>query len=74
MQSAGSALEKLVVAGSKPEICSYAKHCEFYYWRRQTNGCQQYKPPAAGTAYGLGHFVTFDGTRYRSVSNSSLIG
>jgi hypothetical protein len=45
-------------------LLSYAGHCEFYYWRRQTNGCQDYRPPAAGIAYGLGHFVTFDGTRY----------
>lgn len=28
--------------------CTYSEHCEFYYWRRQTNGCQDYRPPAAG--------------------------
>lgn len=27
--------------------CQYAQHCEFYYWRRQTHGCQDYGPPAA---------------------------
>ena len=25
---------------------------------------QDYRPPAAAMAYGLGHFVTFDGTRF----------
>ncbi|VDO81899.1 unnamed protein product [Heligmosomoides polygyrus] len=30
--------------------CTYAQHCEFYYWRRMTNGCQDYKAPAAGYA------------------------
>uniref|UniRef100_A0A914XKJ5 AMOP domain protein n=1 Tax=Plectus sambesii TaxID=2011161 RepID=A0A914XKJ5_9BILA len=44
--------------------CDYAQHCEFYYWRRQTNGCQDYRPPAAGYIYGEPHVVTFDGTRY----------
>ncbi|WKY00594.1 hypothetical protein Q1695_014987 [Nippostrongylus brasiliensis] len=44
--------------------CTYAQHCEFYYWRRMTNGCQDYKAPAAGYAYGLSHVVTFDGIKY----------
>ncbi|CAI4226085.1 unnamed protein product [Auanema sp. JU1783] len=44
--------------------CDYAQHCEFYYWRRQTNGCQQYKAPAAGYIYGEPHVVTFDGIKY----------
>ncbi|CAD6187941.1 unnamed protein product [Caenorhabditis auriculariae] len=44
--------------------CSYAQHCEFYYWRRMTNGCQDYKAPGAGYIYGEPHVVTFDGIRY----------
>uniref|UniRef100_A0A158PAN1 AMOP domain protein n=1 Tax=Angiostrongylus cantonensis TaxID=6313 RepID=A0A158PAN1_ANGCA len=44
--------------------CTYAQHCEFYYWRRMTNGCQDYKAPAAGYMYGEPHVVTFDGVRY----------
>lgn len=28
--------------------CKYAQHCEFYFWRRQTNCCQDYRPPTAG--------------------------
>uniref|UniRef100_A0A1I7Z463 AMOP domain-containing protein n=1 Tax=Steinernema glaseri TaxID=37863 RepID=A0A1I7Z463_9BILA len=44
--------------------CHYAGHCEFYYWRRMTNGCQDYKPPVAGYIYGEPHIVTFDGTKY----------
>ncbi|KAJ1347918.1 hypothetical protein KIN20_003098 [Parelaphostrongylus tenuis] len=44
--------------------CTYAQHCEFYYWRRMTNGCQDYRAPAAGYMYGEPHVVTFDGVRY----------
>ncbi|XGW17593.1 hypothetical protein V3C99_002299 [Haemonchus contortus] len=44
--------------------CTYAQHCEFYYWRRMTNGCQGYKAPAAGYMYGEPHVVTFDGAKY----------
>lgn len=44
--------------------CTYAEHCEFYYWRRQTNGCQDYRPPGAAYLYGEPHAITFDGTRY----------
>lgn len=29
-----------------------------------TNGCQDYKPPAAGFIYGEPHIVTFDGLKY----------
>ncbi|KAK6021866.1 AMOP domain protein, partial [Ostertagia ostertagi] len=25
--------------------CKWAGHCEFYFWRRQTSTCQEYKPP-----------------------------
>ncbi|PIO69409.1 AMOP domain protein [Teladorsagia circumcincta] len=42
----------------------YAQHCEFYYWRRMTNGCQEYKAPAAGYIYGEPHVITFDGAKY----------
>ncbi|KAL6728780.1 hypothetical protein Aduo_010517 [Ancylostoma duodenale] len=44
--------------------CTYAQHCEFYYWRRMTNGCQDYKAPGAGYMYGEPHVVTFDGVKY----------
>ncbi|KAK5978866.1 AMOP domain protein [Trichostrongylus colubriformis] len=44
--------------------CTYAQHCEFYYWRRMTNGCQDYKAPAAGYMYGEPHVITFDGAKY----------
>jgi len=29
--------------------CRWAGYCEFYYWRRPTSGCIDYRPPAAGT-------------------------
>uniref|UniRef100_A0A915IXE0 AMOP domain-containing protein n=1 Tax=Romanomermis culicivorax TaxID=13658 RepID=A0A915IXE0_ROMCU len=44
--------------------CRWAGHCEFYYWRRTTSGCQDYKPPRLATAYGHGHFITFDNLKY----------
>ncbi|KRY36412.1 Uncharacterized protein T01_9211 [Trichinella spiralis] len=44
--------------------CRWAGHCEFYYWRRATSGCQNYEPAVIGTAYGHGHFITFDGMKY----------
>uniref|UniRef100_A0A0N5BFW0 AMOP domain-containing protein n=1 Tax=Strongyloides papillosus TaxID=174720 RepID=A0A0N5BFW0_STREA len=44
--------------------CHYAQHCEFYYWRRMTNGCQDYKPPVAGYIYGEPHIITYDGLKY----------
>uniref|UniRef100_A0A5S6QR44 AMOP domain-containing protein n=1 Tax=Trichuris muris TaxID=70415 RepID=A0A5S6QR44_TRIMR len=44
--------------------CRWAGHCEFYYWRRPTSGCQNYEPAVTGIAYGHGHFITFDGTKY----------
>uniref|UniRef100_A0A8R1IM95 Uncharacterized protein n=1 Tax=Caenorhabditis japonica TaxID=281687 RepID=A0A8R1IM95_CAEJA len=44
--------------------CKYAEHCEFYYWRRMTNGCQDYRAPAAGYMYGEPHVITYDGIRY----------
>ncbi|RCN30859.1 AMOP domain protein [Ancylostoma caninum] len=44
--------------------CKWAGHCEFYFWRRQTSTCQEYKPPTIGFVYGENHFVTYDGTRY----------
>ncbi|CAL2036914.1 unnamed protein product [Caenorhabditis brenneri] len=44
--------------------CKYADHCEFYYWRRMTNGCQDYRAPAAGYIYGEPHVITYDGIRY----------
>ena len=28
--------------------CKWAGHCEFYFWRRQTSGCQAYRPPTLG--------------------------
>ncbi|PIO64558.1 AMOP domain protein [Teladorsagia circumcincta] len=28
--------------------CKWAGHCEFYFWRRQTSTCQEYKPPTIG--------------------------
>ena len=46
------------------KCCKWAGNCEFYFWRRQTSGCQEYIPPVAGIAYGDPHFITFDGTRY----------
>ncbi|KAK6039042.1 von Willebrand factor type D domain protein [Cooperia oncophora] len=46
------------------KCCKWAGACEFYFWRRQTSGCQEYIPPVAGIAYGDPHFVTYDGTRY----------
>ncbi|KAI6197755.1 hypothetical protein M3Y94_01262500 [Aphelenchoides besseyi] len=46
------------------KCCRWAGHCEFYFWRRQTSGCQEYIPPVAGIAYGDLHFITYDGTRY----------
>uniref|UniRef100_A0A0N5BZK0 AMOP domain protein n=1 Tax=Strongyloides papillosus TaxID=174720 RepID=A0A0N5BZK0_STREA len=46
------------------KCCKWAGNCEFYFWRRQTSGCQEYIPPVAGIAYGDPHFVTYDGTRY----------
>ncbi|CAJ0931492.1 unnamed protein product, partial [Mesorhabditis belari] len=44
--------------------CQWSDHCEFFYWRRMTNGCQDYKAPAAGYIYGEPHVITFDGIRY----------
>ncbi|VDO86154.1 unnamed protein product, partial [Soboliphyme baturini] len=44
--------------------CRWAKHCEFYYWRRPTSSCQGYLPSRIGTIYGSGHVITFDGTKY----------
>uniref|UniRef100_A0A914Y6K2 Uncharacterized protein n=1 Tax=Panagrolaimus superbus TaxID=310955 RepID=A0A914Y6K2_9BILA len=46
------------------KCCKWAGNCEFYFWRRQTSGCQEYIPPVAGIAYGDPHFITYDGTRY----------
>ncbi|KAI6228866.1 hypothetical protein M3Y99_01179000 [Aphelenchoides fujianensis] len=46
------------------KCCRWAGQCEFYFWRRQTSGCQEYIPPVAGIAYGDLHFITYDGTRY----------
>ncbi|CAD5214530.1 unnamed protein product [Bursaphelenchus okinawaensis] len=46
------------------KCCKWAGHCEFYFWRRQTSGCQEYIPPAAGIIYGEPHVITYDGTRY----------
>ncbi|KRX71937.1 Uncharacterized protein T06_2927 [Trichinella sp. T6] len=43
---------------------NWAGHCEFYYWRRATSGCQNYEPAVIGTAYGHGHFITFDKMKY----------
>ena len=44
--------------------CMWAGHCEFFYWRRQTSGCQNYKPAAFAYAFGDPHFVTFDNVKY----------
>ncbi|PIO57372.1 hypothetical protein TELCIR_21221 [Teladorsagia circumcincta] len=30
------------------KCCKWAGACEFYFWRRQTSGCQEYIPPVAG--------------------------
>lgn len=60
------------------KCCKWAGHCEFFFWRRQTSGCQEYIPPVAGIprteiretishagmAFGDPHFVTYDGSRY----------
>ncbi|CAJ0946455.1 unnamed protein product, partial [Mesorhabditis belari] len=44
--------------------CKWAGHCEFFFWRRQTSTCQEYRPPVIGYIYGENHFTTYDGTRF----------
>jgi hypothetical protein len=44
--------------------CKWAGKCEFFFWRRQTSGCMEYRHSVNGFAFGQGHFVTFDGLRY----------
>lgn len=31
--------------------CKWSGRCEFYYWRRPTSGCHDYRPPAAGFSF-----------------------
>lgn len=39
-------------------------HCQFFYWRRPSSGCQNYRPPGIATIMGAGHFITFDNLQY----------
>lgn len=37
---------------------------EFFFWRRSTSSCQDYRPVTIGAVYGLQHFLTFDALQY----------
>lgn len=42
----------------------YAHLGEFFFWRRSTSSCQNYRPVTIGAVYGLQHFLTFDAAQY----------
>uniref|UniRef100_A0A0N5AK15 Protein mesh n=1 Tax=Syphacia muris TaxID=451379 RepID=A0A0N5AK15_9BILA len=45
--------------------CKYAKfRCQMFYWRRPSSGCQEYHPPAIGSAIGAGSFTTIDNDKF----------
>ncbi|KFD52574.1 hypothetical protein M513_06608 [Trichuris suis] len=45
--------------------CKWApEHCQFFYWRRPSSSCLEYRPPAFASVFGAGHFMTFDGRNY----------
>ncbi|VDD90608.1 unnamed protein product [Enterobius vermicularis] len=45
--------------------CKFAKfRCQLFYWRRPSSGCQEYQPPAIGSAIGAGSFNTIDNDKF----------
>lgn len=48
-------------------------HCQFFYWRRPSSGCQDYRPPGIASVIGAGHFTTFDGLQYTFHGNGTYV-
>uniref|UniRef100_A0A0N5AK14 Protein mesh n=1 Tax=Syphacia muris TaxID=451379 RepID=A0A0N5AK14_9BILA len=45
--------------------CKFAKfRCQLFYWRRPSSACQEYQPPAVGSAIGAGSFNTIDNDKF----------